>query len=912
MLAVGLGQEKAQSYVDRVISGELVVACVNSPSSVTLSGDSAAIEEIEQMLQTEMIFTRRLRVPAAYHSHHMLPMASDYQRCLEDLGEVGDFGSVRYYSPVTGGRIISGRQLGPEHWVRNSTQPVLFMQALQVMCSDLPSAADQPSRSVDMIIEVGPHGALAGPIRETISDLGSFGQDVAYGSCLIRNQNAVSTMHDLACNLLRNGCKLDLQAVNFPYGVEGMSILHSLPTYAWNHSKAYWKEPRLHREYRQRSRPQSALLGPRTTGLHPSVPTWRTFVSTENMPWLADHRVQNQIVYPAAGYICMVVEALGEIHQGLLAGYQFQDIHFENVLAIPETGENIEVHLSVESHDARVLQLHQWQHFSIQSCRTPEGTWTEHCHGFVSGSSSTDVSDETRSSDAVQLQCTPDEQGYIQSKDRMDPSQLYAQLRAAGVQHGPRFQNMSNIVISEDISMAVFAVDNVSAMDFDRSQKPPKVHPTTIDSVLQAAYPILPQTNEKVLTLPRSIEQLFISAEISNEPGHEFESISRLSSKNKQGFTCSLTTKDKLSNNTTPVVAVDGLFLQAVAAKNVNGRVTGHSDLCYTMKWVPDISMANELDMKRLLSFKSEESEQRSRETVVCAALQIIDETLAALTPDDIEQMDWQHQRLLQWMTRQAEKASKTRTVSQCTCSVCSGEDNQYLHTEEAADKSVEGKLVRQMGKALLDILRKKTSALEVMMQDNLLQDYYSKSLRYKRSYKQVSMLMKMLAEKHPKAKLLEIGAGTGGCTKAVFEGLHQANIIGGTPYSHFDYTDVSSGFFEGAQRDFGDRGDAISYRTLDIEQDPETQGFDVQSYDVVVASGVLHATKNLNDTLQNVRKLLKPGGRLILVEIVHDTIELPMIFGTLPGWWLSKCKLYLEGNLLTSCRRGSRETRRS
>ena len=60
------------------------------------------------------------------------------------------------------------------------------------------------------------------------------------------------------------------------------------------------------------------------------------------------------------------------------------------------------------------------------------------------------------------------------------------------------------------------------------------------------------------------------------------------------------------------------------------------------------------------------------------------------------------------------------------------------------------------------------------------------------------------------------------------------------------------------------------------------------QTYDVVVAHHVLHATKQMVTTMKNVRILLRPGGYLLLVETtVKEKRMFP--FGTLPGWWLSK-----------------------
>lgn len=85
MLAAGLSREEAMPYIDSLKQGEVVVACINSPTSVTISGDLSAIEELEDVLSQGKIFARRLRVDAAYHSHHMLGIADSY---FDELSQV--------------------------------------------------------------------------------------------------------------------------------------------------------------------------------------------------------------------------------------------------------------------------------------------------------------------------------------------------------------------------------------------------------------------------------------------------------------------------------------------------------------------------------------------------------------------------------------------------------------------------------------------------------------------------------------------------------------------------------------------------------------------------------------------------------------------------------------------------------
>ena len=58
-----------------------------------------------------------------------------------------------------------------------------------------------------------------------------------------------------------------------------------------------------------------------------------------------------------------------------------------------------------------------------------------------------------------------------------------------------------------------------------------------------------------------------------------------------------------------------------------------------------------------------------------------------------------------------------------------------------------------------------------------------------------------------------------------------------------------------------------MRYELLDIEKEPQDQGYEPQSFDLIIASSVLHATRNIAETIAHVRTLLAPGGLLLLVE---------------------------------------------
>ncbi|CAH9068080.1 Acyl carrier protein [Pseudoalteromonas holothuriae] len=142
--------------------------------------------------------------------------------------------------------------------------------------------------------------------------------------------------------------------------------------------------------------------------------------------------------------------------------------------------------------------------------------------------------------------------------------------------------------------------------------------------------------------------------------------------------------------------------------------------------------------------------------------------------------------------------------------------------------------------------------------------------------------------------RILEIGAGTGGTTSAVLHELakHGFNV------ELYDFTDISKVFLDHAKRKYVANYPYVKTRILDIERDPSVQGIETGSYDIVIASNVLHATKDIRNTLFNSQALLKSGGILLLNEINDASILSHMTFGLTEGWWrFDDVDMRLEGS---------------
>lgn len=140
-----------------------------------------------------------------------------------------------------------------------------------------------------------------------------------------------------------------------------------------------------------------------------------------------------------------------------------------------------------------------------------------------------------------------------------------------------------------------------------------------------------------------------------------------------------------------------------------------------------------------------------------------------------------------------------------------------------------------------------------------------------------------MIADKKPGLSILEIGAGTGGTTYHILERLR--NEDGTSKAERYFFSDISPGFLANAADRFSKDASIMEFGTLNIEDNPTDQGFQSESFDLIVCANVLHATKSISETLANCYSVLKPGGKLVLSEVTIKRIFCGFIMGTLPGW---------------------------
>ncbi len=897
MAAAALGADAAKKYVNKTShGGSVVVACVNSPDSVTLSGDIHDLDEVIARVEADGLFARKLKVPLAYHSHHMLLMESAYIEKLRSIVPQRPewLGHVAYTSPVTGGFITSPDVLTPEHYVRNLTSPVLFSQAFESMCFGTDGRS--PAR-VDAIVKIGPHSTLAGSIRQILQ-----GRKMAYVSCLKRGQDAIDTMQDLAGELLRLGYPVSLAAVNHDESNEATagSFVPGLPTYPWNHSTSYWVESRVNKDIRHKKFPPHELLGIPVSGM--TRPSWRNFLCLSDLPWVGDHRVDGVIVLPGAAYVSMAIEAVRlatDASERHTVGYRVQDIEFLNALIVPEvslsSGGGVETHLSL--HPCHKDEFRGWYEFDVRSLASND-VWVDNCRGIISA-----VLQPHEIEDAV----VPDVESFLYAAGtrgsngaevrHMDGSALRAHVSEMGIEYGPAFQGLQDGWVSTAQNRAVTNL-LIKALEASEDEESPAaitqptcyvIHPTTLDCIVQATYTNLsPGTGRAFIVLPRSIRGMFVHRSLNRQAGEGFTIFSDLRNAHPKGFTSDVSvTNIDASGRKSVRLEMDNLYCQAIPRVNESAPEI----LISESRWELDLSNGFPATMRDSMRITLGEEEIDFEKKMIRASFYFMLDAVATLEKLGPEGWTSHGRALFNWMkTVVARGTSGQLAVGSKAWVRASKGVKQVLFDEIKTTSS--GNLVVRIGRELVGMVRGEVASGELLGKEieeagDLGRLYYGSlpSLQI-RSLKHLATLARLLAINHPGIKVLEIGAATGEAARAILETSAQGGN-GGNLIDQYILTKVCPDLVENIRQKLVRWVNLLGFQEPDVDNDNATTSTNpaTNSIDLIIAPMVLHASVELVEILRYVQKLLKPGGKLLLVTPTQNRLDTQLVLGTIPGW---------------------------
>lgn len=602
MIAVGLSQAETELLISELPPGrgKAVIACVNSPRSVTVSGDRTAVISLQSKLEARHIFVRRLGVNTAYHSHHMDIIANSYLAALKELPKPKPNKETLFYSSVTG-EMVDGDELDEVYWVRNMVSQVRFSESLHNMCiGSMTDGAMVDVRwarpAVDMLLEIGPHSSLAGFVKQIFASL--MEERIRYATCLVRNQDATITMLDAVMELVEGGSSVDLKAINFDRPERQPTVLVDLPPYPWDHSVTYWHESRLSLSYRKRPVPRHPLLGAPTADSSSLESSWRNVIRTSEIPWICGHVIQSNIVYPAAGYIAMAIEAaLQRSRLRELAvtpsNYKLRDISIGKMLLVPDNAEGVETMFTLRPYNRSSRKSSDlWDEFRVFSYSTNEG-WNEHCRGLIC------VQYEKQSSEVEgnrehQLALCNFMEGIRAAKSQCevatDPAQLYERLNSIGLGFRDAFECIEEVSVGSDQSLGTIQIPDTAAVMPKGFEHPHVIHPTTLDACMQVTSPALIRVGAlNVPMVPTFVEELSISSNIPTAPGEKLlvHASTTLAGKRSCKFSLAAS-RPSVNPDQLPFIQISGFICTAIPGGTGS---TSHTEReprrCHRILWVP-------------------------------------------------------------------------------------------------------------------------------------------------------------------------------------------------------------------------------------------------------------------------------------------------------------------------------------
>ncbi|KAI0198106.1 polyketide synthase [Astrocystis sublimbata] len=852
MMAVGLGKHDVERYISNLSSSKAVVACVNSPSSTTISGDAPAIMELKQVLDGEGIFARLLKVDTAYHSHHMELVGGQYLKALGtfDAGTVQN--STRFFSTVTGDEKHDG--FGAGYWVDNLVFSVQFCDTIQRLSRDI-------GLSSLTFVEVGPHKALAGPIRQSLDHLQEFQDaDISYNyiSTLVRLEDDLMALMHTGSALFRAGSDIDTGVVaSLGILTASPKVISDLPPYHWNHDKIYWSESRLSRDYRHKRHPYHDLLGSRVLTSPDHQPSWRVFVGIDSLPWLKHHVVDGFVVLPGAGYIAMAVQAIEQLRQdetpGLeIAGFRIRNVSFKKALYVSSDSSRVEVVLNFK-HSPFADYTYD---FSVASIA--EGGWQENCDGTISlvpaAGEHKKVSRFATYSSDLQME------GDFGSKT-LHAQDLYTSLASQGNYFGPTFAIVDSARLLESRSLSKVTIPDIAATMPGKFMHPHVIHPALYDALMHVCVYHFQQKATPGSAMATFYSETFISADILNQPGTELQVVAELSNTSSHLTHFNIAAfQDDSKGTPQPVLTVTNGEFRIIGSSRQETNGSGAINIFTVQKGLDASSVTADMLESITTPLQCSEagmSQAEKLRALHSACAKYFERAVEAIEKKGLKVPDDHRQHLWQWSLQFLSSHHGQALLQH------SPQSDEGL-VQELSKLGVEGELVASG----------EMDGLALFLEDDS-----GRGNRYMAEY------AKKITFQNNGMRILEIGAGTGGATLQV---LRACSPNGERFCSEYMYTDVSAGFFETARTTIvKDWAHLITFQTLDLENDPTTQRFEEHAYDLIIASNVVHATASLKRSLGNIHKLLKPGGVLGLVELITETPYHNMTFGLLSGWWL-------------------------
>ena len=441
MLAVGLSEEALAPWLS-AYGAQIDIAAVNGPTTITLAGDTEAIESLAAQLTQAEIFNRALTVEVAYHSHLMDPILEALEAALVSLAPKVQ--SVPLYSTVTGER-VDGVSYGCDYWPENVRRPVSFMKAIGALIED----------GYTTFVEVGPHPVLSSALRDCAK---SVGKEIRLVETLRRTEaNERQAVLRGIAGIYAAGCDMNWDRLC----PQGRFVM--LPNYPWQRER-HWLESE--RGALLRVSPLTLpMLGMQDI---PASPMWRSDIENEGLGYLREHVVSGMSLMPAAGYLESLFEASAQIHPQA-DHHVLRGVEIEAPLII--SPDRLVDYVTAFDPRTRRAAIR-----SIENGKLGDGQ--THVVAEI-GLASSGGEPTTIDLEGLKSRFTHHE----------DIERYYKSLAGIGLQYGPKFQTVRSLSVDRQRG------DVLALIELDESERSAlgayRAHPTLMDGCFQTLFSML-------------------------------------------------------------------------------------------------------------------------------------------------------------------------------------------------------------------------------------------------------------------------------------------------------------------------------------------------------------------------------------------------------------------------------------
>ncbi|UJR34435.1 hypothetical protein I4U23_021842 [Adineta vaga] len=613
MLAVGMSEQEAREHLLNGVEHLVCVAVINSPRSITLSGEAQNINEIQQILTTfhPNVFKAQLRIENAFHSHQMdrfdieqemLSMLADIRGLpLENRKQMFDerCAHVPIYSSVTGYEMNETTPFDARYWWSNVRQCVRFSDAMQTIIKD---------EVADTFLELSPHPVLATSIREC---------------CELKNYQALilSTLKrkdDEQVTLLTSLAQLSHSSVVWHSYFSSRSIhsdesdfddekylFDSFPLYEFNKSTFWYESKNSVLDRRAHRLSEHPLLGVRQLTQEHTSAVWRSLINLQlpQYQYLRDHKIQDAILFPATGFIELAIAACHELIPRVgdepLQPLAFEQVEYLKALHLTEN-ELTEVFTEIIGVPIREWHVYSrsWSSSALDCTRTGGMAGTDVVESFV---------DKQILNKHAMQEYTLHARGridfgthlnlYATSAIRHDPehtrfieqdiNQVYAFLSTRGYQYGPTFRTTESLKTSKSEIIAHSIFKN------EENETKYYMNPRMADGSCNSVISIVPGHD---LYLPSGIGKIICFTKTTGitdliTHGTFHSTVAGVASERSYSIDMSVFDGSKETTNSKPIC-----IIQSFKYDRVPGVVTGDKTVFEKVNEIANLPNANSTD----------------------------------------------------------------------------------------------------------------------------------------------------------------------------------------------------------------------------------------------------------------------------------------------------------------------------